>query len=343
MKFSIIGLPKSGKTTIFNALTHSVAEDKFKKENTKIVKVPDLRVEFFAKTFSSKKIVPPEIQVFDFQGFELKGEVRNVDAYVVVLRKFENPLHPFSGPEKPIDQLKAILEEMVITDLSIVENRLNSLKRIPDKKAVDQSEVKVLEHCQTLLTDGKLLRLHIKELPELNYLQGFQLSTLKPSVICINVSDEYIGKYDSPEFKNILDFCREFHFEYLFLPGATEEELADLNEKDAEEYMEAVGIKAPGIKKLIEKSFNALNLITFYTAGEKDAHAWILTQGSTVYEAAGKIHTDIQKGFIKAEVIHYADFLKCKTIAEVRKEGHFKLVGKEYIVEDGDYIVVRFN
>ncbi|HDS09671.1 MAG TPA: redox-regulated ATPase YchF, partial [Firmicutes bacterium] len=217
------------------------------------------------------------------------------------------------------------------------------LKKIPDRKVVDQGELKVLERCYSLLSDGKLLQLFIKEANELEYVQGFQLSTLKPLVICINVSDEYIGKFESKEFSGIREFCEEHSFEYLFLPGSTEEELADLDETEAKEYLEAVGIKAPGIKKLIEKSFNALNLITFYTAGETEAHAWILTQGSSVLDAAGKIHTDMQKGFIKAEVIHYGDFLKCKTVAEVRKEGHFKLVGREYIVQDGDYIVIRFN
>ncbi|HDS09589.1 MAG TPA: redox-regulated ATPase YchF, partial [Firmicutes bacterium] len=121
MKFSIIGLPKSGKTTIFNALTHSTGNDKFKKENTKIVKVPDLRLEFYAETFLSKKIVYPEIQFFDYQGFELKGEIRNTDSFLIVLRKFKNNFFPFSGPDLPRDQLKVILEEMIVNDLTIVE------------------------------------------------------------------------------------------------------------------------------------------------------------------------------------------------------------------------------
>ncbi len=343
MKFSMIGLSKSGKTTIFNALTHSYEKDKYRKENIKIVKVPDFRLDFYARVFKSKKIIYPEIEFHDYQGFDLKGEIKNADAYLITLRSFSNPNHPFSGPEDLTAQLKVILEEFIITDLSIVEKRLHTLKKIPDRKTVDQNEIRVLEKSQEYLSDGKLLKPLITDKNELFYLQGFKLSTLKSYVICINISEEDIGKKDIDKFKRITDYCKANNFELLFLSGVLEEELADLDSSEASEYMDALGIKVPGIRKLIEKSFNALNLITFYTAGEKDAHAWMLIHGKTAHEAAGKIHTDIQKGFIKAEIIHYLDFQKFDTVSAVKKEGLFKLVGKDYVVEDGDYIVVRFN
>lgn len=343
MDFSIIGLPGSGKTTIFNALTHSYEEDKYRKENLKQVKVPDYRLEFYARVFESKKVVYQEINFHDYQGFELKGEIRNVEAFVVSLRSFTNPQIPFSELKSPLDQLKAILEEMIISDLTIVENRLHTLNKVPDKKVVNQSEVRVLEKCVDLLSDHNLLRDHIKNKNELGFIQGFQLCTLKPLIICINISEDDLGKESSPKFGSIREFCKESGFEYLFLSAAIEEELADLTDSEAREFMEALGIKETAINKLIEKSFRSLNLITFYTAGPKEAHAWVLSQGSDVYAAAGKIHTDIQKGFIKAEVIHYPDFQKFESVSEVKQAGLFKLVGKDYIVQDGDYIVVRFN
>ncbi|MCK4665525.1 DUF933 domain-containing protein [Candidatus Dependentiae bacterium] len=343
MKFSMIGLPKSGKTTIFNALTHSYEKDKYRKENIKIVKVPDFRLDFYARVFNSKKIIYPEIEFHDYQGFDLKGEIKNADAYLITIRSFSNSNYPFSGPEDLTTQLKVILEDFIINDLSIVENRLKTLQKISDRKIVDQNEIRVLEKCQEYLSDGKLLKPLITDKSEMFYIQGFKLSTLKSYVICINISEGDIGKKDLDKFKRITDFCKVNKFELLFLSGGIEEELADLEASEAREYMDALGIKIPGIKKLIEKSFNALNLITFYTAGEKEAHAWMLVHGKTSHEAAGKIHTDIQKGFIKAEIIHYLDFQRFDTISGVKKEGLFKLVGKDYIVEDGDYIVVRFN
>lgn len=343
MKFSMIGLPKSGKTTIFNALTHSYEKDKYRKENIKIVKVPDFRLDFYARVFNSKKIIYPEIEFHDYQGFDLKGEIKNADAYLITIRSFSNPNYPFSGPEDLTTQLKVILEEFIINDLSIVENRLRVLQKISDRKIVDQNEIRVLQKCQEYLSDGELLKSLITDKSELFYIQGFKLSTLKSYVICINISEGDIGKKDLEKFKKITDYCKINKFELLFLSGGIEEELADLESSEAREYMDALGIKIPGIKKLIEKSFNALNLITFYTAGEKEAHAWMLVHGKTSHEAAGKIHTDIQKGFIKAEIIHYLDFQRFDTVSGVKKEGLFKLVGKDYIVEDGDYIVVRFN
>lgn len=339
----MIGLPKSGKTTIFNALTHSYEKDKYRKENIKIVKVPDFRLDFYARVFNSKKIIYPEIEFHDYQGFDLKGEIKNADAYLITIRSFSNSNYPFSGPEDLTTQLKVILEDFIINDLSIVENRLKTLQKISDRKIVDQNEIRVLEKCQEYLSDGKLLKPLITDKSEMFYIQGFKLSTLKSYVICINISEGDIGKKDLDKFKRITDFCKVNKFELLFLSGGIEEELADLEASEAREYMDALGIKIPGIKKLIEKSFNALNLITFYTAGEKEAHAWMLVHGKTSHEAAGKIHTDIQKGFIKAEIIHYLDFQRFDTISGVKKEGLFKLVGKDYIVEDGDYIVVRFN
>ncbi|WP_151757332.1 redox-regulated ATPase YchF [Dictyobacter vulcani] len=386
MTIGIIGLPQSGKTSLFNALTQAGAPiggyaTSTVQANVGVVQVPDARLQPLADIFQPKKVTPTTVEFVDVAGMgqasqvakekkeglsaEFLGHIRNADALAVVLRTFANDnVTHINESIDPYRDLESLNAELMITDLSSVERRLERTARAAksgDKKY--QQEVEILKRFQEALEEFKL----VKELelgqPEHTLLKELFLLTMKPRMYVLNVSEGVLGEANdlldkinageefaedklSEELKGIAKVARRAKTEgseVAAVSASLEAELSELPEEDAQEYLESLGLPKLGADRVIQVGYRLLNLITFLTAGEDEVRAWTVTQGAKAPEAAGKIHSDIERGFIRAEVVHFNDFIECGSFAAATKKGVLRLEGKEYIVKDGDIAHFRFN
>ena len=341
MQISIIGLRQSGKSTLFSALSG-------KEKNTEgiaTVKVPDERIDKLSKIFKPKKTTYATIEFKDTQieidnsgAFSTKtiGEIRNADALCIIVRSFKNETVPHPvGSIDPFRDFKELEDELIITDLLQIEKRLDRLQREAKQKT---AEYKVLEKLKNYLDEGKALsRTSISD-EDKKLISGFKFLTLKPFVIVIN-SDENNSIDDKP----LISYLSECSYDYLKVYAKIEDEISQLDEEDQKAFMEDIGIEESIIGRLIKKSYEVVNLVSFITAGEDEVKAWTIKKNITAVEAAQKIHSDISRGFIRAEVVHYDDFIKEGSFKACKDKGLFRLEGKEYIVKDGDIINFRFN
>lgn len=359
MQIGIVGLPNSTKTTIFNALTKSQEETAATSSgqvevNTAVVEVPDPRVDILSEMFQPQKTTYARVQYNDVAGLkigagqELSGQLLNAisqsDALLHVVRAFEDDRIPHPGGKvDAVRDLTALDFELLISDLQIVERRLERLSHDLDRKGTyperpaDQAELDVLNRIKETLENEEPIRSLEFTFAEEKILRGFQFLTAKPELIALNVGDD--GSENPSDFS--IDNAKQS--DIVCLHGALEMEIAQLNSDDADMFMEEYGINEPGLNRMIRLNYELLGLQSFFTVGEDEVRAWTIPQGATAVEAAGTIHSDLARGFIRAEVVSYQDLIDAGSLGEVKKQGKARLEGKDYIVQDGDILNIRFN
>jgi GTP-binding protein YchF len=342
MKVGLIGHRGAGKTTVFNMLTGLQAQvggyGGKEEVHLGVIKVPDARVDKLSQVFKPKKTTYAEIRFTDFPASQsdddLKGnsnlvtQMREVDAMALVLRDFE-------PDADPLRQLNDLLTEMILADLTVVENRRTRLKK---EKARPQEEA-LLERCATTLENEESLRNLEFSADDENLLSGFGFLSRKPVLVLFNQADDKAGQPLSAAYQ---DELKRRGLDGLALAGKVEMEVAQLDENDREAFLKEIGIQEPARERFIRASYRLLDLISFLTTGEDEVRAWTITQGTIARKAAGKIHSDIERGFIRAEVIAYDDFVVLGSEAKCKEAGKLRLEGKDYIVQDGDIIHFRF-
>ncbi|MDD2207125.1 MAG: redox-regulated ATPase YchF [Aminobacterium sp.] len=361
LKCGIVGLPLCGKSTIFNVITRAGAEVKAYASgktdpNRAMVAVPDVRFDNLVKVFEPKKEAPATVDFVDLAGLSKdasKGAgvgnaflsfVSESDALVHVVRTFDNADVPH--PEETIDPARDwnIVEmELIYRDLGVIENRLSRLAAKKRLMPEEEEERKQLERCQAFLMDEKPLReLGLTE-EEQRKLSGFAFLTLKPEMIVLNLDETQTGE-NIPGLDEIRSIAKERGLGLVQVFGRMEMDMADLSEEEQQEFMAELGIEEAGRNRLIQEAYSLLGLISFFTTGKDEVKAWTLKKGSTAVDAAGAIHSDLARGFIRAQVVHYQDFIDfgC-SLSACRDKGVLRLEGKDYIVQDGDMIEIRFN
>jgi len=363
MKAGIVGLPNVGKSTLFNCLSNAKAQSaNFPfctiEPNIGIVNVPDPRLLKLEEIVEPERVLPATVEIVDIAGLvkgASKGEglgnqflanIRETDAIIHVLRCFEdeNVTH-VDGSIDPLRDKETIDMELQFKDLEAVENRLESIKRrakTGDSEA--KKEVEVLEQVKEHLNKGKSIRsLKINDEDRVAFIKPMQFLTEKPVMYVCNV-DEASAATGNEFVDKVKEMVAEEEAEVLVLAVATEADIAELDTyEERKMFLDDIGLDEPGSSKLIRKAYELLNLQTYFTAGVKEVRAWTIPVGATAPQAASVIHTDFEKGFIRAEVIHYDDYIKYGSEAKVRDAGKLGVEGKDYIVQDGDVIHFRFN
>lgn len=344
----IAGFPGSGKTTIFNALTGLHADvglgtsSAASKPNLGALKVPDERVDALAEIFSPKKITYAEMTFIDFPDPPTTGgrldervltQMREADALAQVVRAFDDPAQLPPDPRRDLESFKT---ELVVADLTIVERRLERLKREKGK----ERERELLDKLREALESERELRHLGLSRDEEASLAGFQFLTLKPRLTVLNVNEDAVA---SPAPDAVRAFVEAEGLALVVISGKVEMELADLEPQDRRSFEAELGLAESARDRFIQASYALLNLMSFLTAGEDEVRAWTIRRGEVAQGAAGKIHSDIARGFIRAEVIPYEALVQYKTEARCREAGKLRLEGKEYVVTDGDVIHFRFN
>ena len=360
----LIGLPQSGKTTVFNALTglqaatgtFSGAEDE---PNLATVKVPDPRLDELTQLFRPRRTVPAEIQYWDVAGLakgiherglggRLLGILQQASALVHVVRAFHDPAVPHpEGSVDPLRDIATIDMELLFTDLAMVDKRLQRIRsmipklRGPEREAHER-EGAVLERLHRALSEGKPIRAIELEPDEEKLLRGFGFLTQKPLLILLNLGEERLAQAEE------LLAAASQHVSgpgvaVEALPGKLEAELAQLAPEEAAAFMQELGIDEPARNRVIRTSYRLLGLISFFTVGPDEVRAWTIKRGATAVEAAGAIHSDLAQGFIRAEVVHYEDLVRVGGLTEARKAGLLRLEGRNYVVQDGDIVHILFN
>lgn len=354
MQIGILGLPKVGKTTLFNTLTASELEtDKFsasKKTNVAVAKVPDSRLARLRDLYKPKRYIPATVEYVDIPGLK-KGEakesldlaeLRGVDALVHVVRAFEDEelLHS-EGSIDPARDVETMDLELVLADYEIVERRIDRLKRASKGglQAAEEKELGLLEGTilPTLENEKPLRSIELSPDDE-KRLRGFQLLSAKPILVVVNVSEDRVT--ETPED---LGIQQDEHCQALLVSATIEHEIAQLSEEEQREFLSDLGLEEPSLDRVLRASYELLGLISFFTVGEDEVRAWTIRQGTVARDAAGVIHSDISRGFIRAEVVPWDELLRLGSTSKARDEGLLRLEGKEYLVKDGDVTHFRFN
>ena len=360
----IVGLPNVGKSTLFNALTNSAKAEAANypfctiEPNVGIVEVPDERLYKIAEIVKPRKITPTTIEFVDIAGLvrgASKGEglgnqflanIRNVDAIAHVVRCFrdENVVH-VDGSVNPVRDIETINLELVFKDLESVEKRLQKVSKQAksgDKKA--RAEVEALEKLKEILERGERIYPYLEELDDegKRVVKELALLTAKPVMYIANVDEEGLLE-DNEYVKQVKEFAEKEGAPVVKICAKIEAELAELEGEEKKEFLKELGMEEPGLNVVIREGYKLLDLITFFTAGEQEARAWTIRKGTKAPQAAGKIHSDIERGFIRAEVIKYEDLIREGSMQACKEKGLMRLEGKDYEVQDGDVIYFRFN
>lgn len=364
MKLGIVGLPNVGKSTLFNSLTKAGAESANYPfctidPNVGIVAVPDERLKLLGDMYKSKKVTPAVIEFVDIAGLvkgASKGEglgnqflsnIREVDAIVHVVRCFEdsNVVH-VDGSINPVRDIETINLELIFSDIEILDRRIAKTSKGAKMDKTLAKELILLERLKEHLEEGKLaLGFATEDEEETALLASYNLLTYKPVIFAANVAEQDLANdgEENPGVAKVREFAAGNGSEVFVICAQIEQEIAELDEDEKAMFLEDLGLKESGLEKLIRASYHILGLHSYLTAGEDETRAWTIKLGTKAPQAAGKIHTDFERGFIKAEVVNYKDLLEHGSLSAAREKGLVGMEGKEYVVKDGDVILFRFN
>lgn len=365
MKLGIVGLPNVGKSTLFNSLTKAGAESANYPfctidPNIGIVAVPDQRLKVLSDMYDSAKIVPATIEFVDIAGLvkgASKGEglgnqflanIREVDAIVHVVRCFENSnIVHVDGSINPLRDIETINLELIFSDLEILERRISKVSKVARNDKSAAKELTLLNKIKAHLEDGKLAKTfeEADDEEEQAWLESYNLLTYKPVIYAANVSEDDLADdaANNEGVQAVREYAKGEQSEVFVVCAEIEAEISELDDDEKKMFLEDLGLEESGLEKLIKASYKLLGLISYLTAGEPEVRAWTITEGTKAPQAAGKIHSDFERGFIRAEVVSYDDLIACGSHTAAKEKGLIRLEGKDYVVKDGDIMLFRFN
>mgnify|MGYP002707005772 FL=1 len=365
MKLGIVGLPNVGKSTLFNSLTKAGAESANYPfctidPNVGVVTVPDERLNVLGEMYHTKKIIPAAIEFVDIAGLvkgASKGEglgnqflaiIREVDAIVHVVRCFENSnIVHVDGSINPLRDIETINLELIFSDLEILERRISKVSKVARNDKSAAKELGLLNKVKAHLEDGKLAKTfeEVDDEEEQAWLESYNLLTHKPVIYAANVSEDDLADdaANNEGVQAVREYAKGEQSEVFVVCAEIEAEISELDDDEKKMFLEDLGLKESGLEKLIKASYKLLGLISYLTAGEPEVRAWTITEGTKAPQAAGKIHSDFERGFIRAEVVSYDDLIACGSHTAAKEKGLIRLEGKDYVVKDGDIMLFRFN